>query len=247
MDKVIIVTGSTKGIGYGIAKHFDQLGATVILNSRSAVSSDFLAASGFDNKCQHFQCDVTVPSACRYFLNKIASDFGKIDHIVCNVGSGKSAEPGQETFKHWDDSLRINLRSVTSLVEALEPELLADLESICCISSICGINVIAGAPIPYSVSKAALNFYIKSISKILQKSDVRINAVAPGNVMFSGSTWEKKMMEDPDKVQRETLDSVAMNRFGNADEISKAVEFLLSTKSSFITGQTLVVDGGQVV
>jgi len=91
--------------------------------------------------------------------------------------------------------------------------------------------------------------YVPSIliSKILQKSDVRINAVAPGNIMFSGSTWEKKMMEDPDKVQRETLDNVAMNRFGNVDEISKAVEFLLTTDSNFITGQTLVVDGGQVV
>ena len=116
---------------------------------------------------------------------------------------------------------------------------------IVCISSIAGIDR-TGAPVPYSIAKAAINMYVKGMSKHLASQGIRINAVAPGNIMFGGSVWEKKMKKNPNRVKKILTEEVSLKRFGSPDEIGNLVTFLASPVSSFITGQIIIADGGQV-
>ena len=116
---------------------------------------------------------------------------------------------------------------------------------IICISSICGCEVIPNAPITYSVAKAALNSYVKGISRPLAENNININAIAPGNLIFEGSVWEEKLKNDKIGVLEMLKKEVILNRFGTPEEISNFVIFLLSSFSSFSTGKTFIVDGGQ--
>ena len=102
-----------------------------------------------------------------------------------------------------------------------------------------------GAPVTYSVAKSALNAYVKNISRPLAKLGIRINAVVPGNIIFEGSVWTKKLSENPQDVEKMLKNEVAMQRFGKPQEIANFVVFLCSEKSSFATGSLFVVDGGQ--
>ncbi len=108
-----------------------------------------------------------------------------------------------------------------------------------------GLEVL-GAPITYSVAKAALNSYVKSISKPLAKQGIRINAVAPGNIFFEGSVWEKKLDKNPDYVRKMLEEQVALHRFGRPEEIADFVTFLTSSRCTFATGEIFVIDGGQL-
>ena len=117
--------------------------------------------------------------------------------------------------------------------------------TIVCISSICGVENL-GAPVGYQVAKAALNMYVKSIAKQLALSNIRINAIAPGNLMFEGSTWELKVKENRKNILDIISREVALKRFGKPKDISNFVVFLSSKFSSFATGEIFVIDGGQV-
>ena len=167
-----------------------------------------------------------------------------MDILVCNVGSGKAVPTGKETIRDWENMFSLNFYSSINLIKFAENELKKTKGSIICISSIAGVET-TNAPITYSVAKSALNSYVKNTSKRLSKYNIRINAVAPGNIIFNGSTWETKMKNNPSKVKKMLKDNVSMNRFGTTNEISNLVTFLSSEMASFITGSIYVVDGGQ--
>ena len=116
---------------------------------------------------------------------------------------------------------------------------------IICISSICGHEIIKGAPLTYSAAKAALNHYIKGISWALSKENIRINGVSPGNIIFDGSAWERKLAKQKKETQDMLDNNVPMNRFGTSSEVASVVGFLSSPESSFMTGSVIIVDGGQ--
>lgn len=132
------------------------------------------------------------------------------------------------------------------MVEAATEPLSRCAGTIVCVSSICGMEVIPGAPVTYSVAKSALNSYVKGSSRPLAKRNIRINAVAPGNVLFPGSTWEEKLQADSEAVQSMLDAQVSQGRLGTAEDIANAVVYLVSDKASFVTGTILTVDGGQL-
>jgi 3-oxoacyl-[acyl-carrier protein] reductase len=113
------------------------------------------------------------------------------------------------------------------------------------VSSICGLSVL-GAPIAYSAAKAALNSYVRGISVVLALDGVRIVGLAPGNVLFPGSTWDHKLKVDEKAVQRMLEANVPMRRLGSVSEIANVAAFLCSPKASFMTGTVVTVDGGQI-
>jgi NAD(P)-dependent dehydrogenase (short-subunit alcohol dehydrogenase family) len=117
--------------------------------------------------------------------------------------------------------------------------------SIVCISSICGVEHIPGAPITYSVAKNALNAYIKFASFPLAKKGIKINGVVPGNINFPGSVWEKKLKENPREVKKMIKDSVPLNKLGSPLDIANLVTFLSSSENKFSTGSLFYSDGGQ--
>jgi NAD(P)-dependent dehydrogenase (short-subunit alcohol dehydrogenase family) len=116
---------------------------------------------------------------------------------------------------------------------------------IICISSICGVEIIKNSPLGYSIAKSAINNYVKGMSCILAEKGISINAVAPGNVMFQGSLWYKKIKDNPINTKKYLKENVPMNKFALIEDIFGVIRILLSQESNFITGCTYIVDGGQ--
>ena len=145
----------------------------------------------------------------------------------------------------WEEMFMSNFYSATNVIESATDSLEKSKGSVVCISSICGIEEIPGAPIEYSVAKAALNSYVKLASKKLGRKGIRINAVAPGNIIFKNSVWDLKMRENSNSVKQMLNNEVPLNRLGNPDEISNLVVWLASDEASFVTGSIMVADGGQ--
>jgi 3-oxoacyl-[acyl-carrier protein] reductase len=116
--------------------------------------------------------------------------------------------------------------------------------SIVLIASIVGLESV-NAPLPYSAAKAALISYAKNLGREVARRGVRVNAVAPGNVLFDGGSWARKLAENPDRVRQYIDREVPAGRFGAPAEIADLVAFLASDRATFITGACMVVDGGQ--
>jgi 3-oxoacyl-[acyl-carrier protein] reductase len=240
--KRVLVSGSTAGIGLAIARAFAAEHASVAVNGRDEARLDSVAK---EMGALAVAADVAKASDAQTAAAGIKSAWGTLDILVCNVGNGRSVPPGSETPDEWERMLSLNLFSATNLVEACLPLFPESGGAIVCISSICGVETL-GAPVAYSAAKAALHAFVSGIARPLAARNIRINAVAPGNIHFPGGTWEHLLAEDEPKV-RSMLDSqVAMKRFGRPEEIADAVLFLASDKASFITGSVLVADGGQV-
>lgn len=242
--KTVFISGSSNGIGFGIAKKLSDKGYAVIVNGRNEkrVAN---AVTQLNDLCYGLVGDVTDTGELTEIKKEIKERSGIIYAIVPNVGSGRSAPPGKEDLADWQKSLSINFYSTIKTIYSLKDLLDDKSSSIVCISSICGSHRVDGAPITYSVAKAALNFFVKCSAQSLADEGIRINAIAPGNIFFPGSSWEEKMKESKEKVN-EMLDiKVPLKRFGTPDEIGELVAYLLSDAATFITGSIITVDGGQ--
>lgn len=241
--KTALVTGSSKGLGKAIAQALHREGCQVVLNGRDSAALQPLVKE-MGERVVAIAADVGNPSSCQDLVKRAEQKFGQIDVLVCNVGSGRSVPPGQENLAEWNRVLSVNLTSATNMVEAATDSLARTHGSIVCISSICGIEAL-GAPVTYSAAKAALNAYVRGIARPLGQRGVRINALAPGNLIFEGSVWEKKQKENKAAVNDMLEREVALRRLGKPEEIADFVLFLASPRSAFATGAVFVVDGGQ--
>ena len=240
--KVALVTGSSRGIGRGIAQALYDEGCQVILNGRDA---DTLSQSARPFGGHYVVGDVCIPEQARMVVDVARKLSGKIDIVVANVGSGASVPPGTESSAEWGRMLNLNLESAVNTISAAREALARSKGAALCVSSICGLSVL-GAPIAYSAAKAALNSYVRGISAVLAQDGVRIVGLAPGNVVFPGSTWERKLKADEGAVQRMLETNVPMQRLGSVQEIANVAAFLCSPKASFMTGTVVTVDGGQI-
>ena len=236
---VILISGSTSGIGKAIATRFIDEGYIVLQNSRNSIPPEEIIGQ------KHYVADVTSSSQCMGLISQILKDFGRLDVLVANVGSGKeiSAEiQAPERLMHF---LNLNLFSATNLISASLNALKETKGNVVAVSSICGHLPSTSAPVEYAVAKASLNSYIKSLAYKYSGDRIRFNAVAPGNVLFTGSTWEKKLIDDELLTKEYIQDNVPLNNFISMEEVASAVHFLASPMSSNTTGTIFTIDGGQ--
>ncbi len=242
--KTALVTGSSRGIGRAIAEVLHGEGCRVVLNGRT---SEDLASTASDMPGTVVVTgDVTRPEEARRIVAEGTTALGRLDILVCNVGSGQSVPPGDETHEEWLRVFALNLWSTTNVVEAAREALAASCGVIVCVSSICGIEVVPGAPVTYSAAKAALHAYVRGIARPLGKQGVRINAVAPGNILFDGSMWSRKLAEDAGAVQKMLERDVALAHLGTPRDVAELVAYLVSSRASLATGGVWTIDGGQV-
>ena len=238
-SKTIFVTASSSGIGFSLAKGYLEKNYNVIINGKN--KKKLIKASKKLNKCDYIVGDMTNIKIIKKVLNLIRKKYKSIDILIANLGNSDF----KKNNKNFSHSLKYNLLSTINLVENAK-KILKSKSKIICISSICGTEIIKGAPIGYSVSKAALNFYIKSISRELAIDGISINGILPGNIMFKGSTWEKKMKRNKIKIKKYIKENVPTNSFGTIDDIFN-VCYLISESSGYISGSLFKIDGGQTL
>ena len=242
--KTALVTGSSRGIGKAIAEVLHSEGCRVALNGRKV--DDLTSTAAKLPGAVAVAGDVTRPEEARRMVAEVTAALGRLDILVCNVGGGRSVPPGDETHEEWQRVFALNLWSTTNTVEAAREALAASRGSIVCVSSISGLEVVPGAPVTYSAAKAALHAYVRGMARPLGKQGVRINAVAPGNIVFEGSVWSRKLAEDAGAVQKMLERDVALARLGTPREVAELVAYLASPRAGFATGGVWTLDGGQV-
>ena len=248
-QKSAFIAGSSRGIGLSIARAFLQEGARVVITGRNTESLEIASASligewGVDSVLS-VSGDLTDPKDIRDAIDRTISVFGGIDAIVANVGSGIARGGWDLSLNDWQSVLEVNLLGSMALASAVLPHLIARRGgTLTFISSIAGCEAI-DAPMTYGVAKAAVQSAMKSLSRLVGPQGVRVNVVAPGNVLFPGGSWERKLAERREFFEQYIQSEVPLLRFGRPEEIADAVVFLASERASFITGACLVVDGGQ--
>ncbi len=243
-NKKVLVGGGSRGIGAAIARQFLASGAEIAIAARNAAGLE-AAAHALGEACTPYVADLTDPAECDHLVKALESKWGRLDVLITCAGSGASVPPGTETPAEWTRVVEINLFTATNLISAATPLLArAAPSSIVCISSICGMEFL-GAPVTYSAAKAALLMAVKGLARPLAEQNIRINAISPGNIFFSGGTWDKKLQEAPEKVRAMLATQVPQHRLGTPEDIAQATVFLASPQAGFITGANLAVDGGQ--
>lgn len=243
-DKRVLVTGSSRGVGRAIATYFHAAGCKVALNGRGG--ADLEQAKVELKGALAVPGDMSLPEQAERVVEEVVSRHGQLDVLVCNVGGGRSVPPGAETPEEWHRMFALNLWSVTNTVAAARRYLALTKGTIVCISSICGLEVIPGAPLTYSAAKSALHSYVRGMARPLGKDGVRINAVALGNMLFEGSVWARKLREEPEQVEAMLTQNVALSKLGSPAEAAEIVGYLASRRAAFVTGAVWVVDGGQI-
>ena len=193
--KVIFITGSSSGIGFELAKKFLDLGFEILINSNNM--RNLKKASKFLNNCKYFFGDVTNAKSLEKIFNQIKKEYKKIDFLICNYGNS-NFNNNHLDFEH---AFKNNFFTTVNTISYSLPILKENKSKIICISSVCGVEVIKNAPLGYSVAKSAVNNYVKGISNMLAERGISINAIAPGNVMFKGSLWEKKIKDNVTKTK----------------------------------------------
>ena len=253
-NQSVLITGSGSGIGRGIAEGFIKEKALVIFTGRDEralenTASEFSNLYGKD-KILYFLGDLQLPDTLQSLNNFITNKAGGLNHLVCNIGSGKSVPPLDEDVSEFQRMLDINLLNAVGIVNQFFPLLEKSVSkdgcfpSITFVGSICGVETL-GCPVAYASAKSGLVSYAKNISFPMGKKGIRVNVVSPGNIMFPGSTWEKKIAEDPKKVEAMLKNEVPLQCFGNIEDVANTIVFLASECAKFVNGANWVVDGGQ--
>jgi 3-oxoacyl-[acyl-carrier protein] reductase len=163
-----------------------------------------------------------------------------------NVGDGRSVPDALPNDEQWQKTWNSNFESALQTARIFLPMLKKSKGSLLFVSSITGMEAF-GAPTDYSTAKSAIIALAKNMARKLGPEGVRVNVIAPGNVYFEGGSWDEKIQQDEKRVDEIIKSTVPMNRFATPQEIADSAVFLCSDRASFVTGTTLVVDGGQTV
>jgi 3-oxoacyl-[acyl-carrier protein] reductase len=237
----VLVGGASRGIGRSIALAFAAGGADVAICARGP---DGLRAAEAElkrhgTKVVGLSCDLGDEAQVAGFVNDAAKALGGVDVLVNNAsGLGmKDDESG------WQASVTIDLLATARATRAAIPLLEQSQGSVINISSISGLKAVPRT-LPYAAIKAALINYTMGQGLALAPKRIRVNAIAPGSIEFPGGVWESRKTSDPE-LYRRTLDRIPWGRLGSPEEIAKVALFLASDLASWVTGQTIVVDGGQ--
>ncbi|NLL72658.1 MAG: 3-oxoacyl-[acyl-carrier-protein] reductase [Clostridiales bacterium] len=239
--KVALVTGASRGIGREVALTLSSHGCTVIINyngSKEKAEKLLDEIKINQNKGIIYQADVSDFEAVKQMVSDIRDEFGRIDILVNNAGITRDNLILRMKEEEFDDVVNINLKGVFNCVRHVSPLMLKQRQGrIINISSVVGIRGNAGQS-NYSASKAGVIGLTKSLAKEMGLRGITVNAVAPGYINTDMTEDLKQEWKDQIKEQ------VPLKRFGEASDVANAVAFLASDYSSYITGQTIQVDGG---
>lgn len=241
--KVAIVTGDTKGLGYGMAIKLANHGADIVVVSRTPEDCDRVAAEieGMDRKALACPTDVSKKDQVDNLVKCTMEKFGKIDILVNNAGVGITKLSTKVTEEEWDKVVDIDLKGVFLVAQAVSRVMInQNAGNIINIASLGGI-ISSSRLVPYMAAKAGVIHMTKGLAVEWAKYNIRVNGVAPGYVR----TPMTEEVVNNEKVYKALTGLTPMKRLGTVDEIANVVMFLASDASSYITGETIIADGGR--
>ncbi|KAA0909816.1 SDR family oxidoreductase [Aquicoccus porphyridii] len=244
--KVVVVTGSSRGIGRAIAEVFARQGARVVVSSRTAEActpvAEAIRNAGGDALV--VPCHIGKKQDLRQLVDKTIETWGRIDVLVCNAAINPVYGPMSDlTDEAFDKIMGTNVRSTWQLCEMVLPGMAANGGgAVVILSSIAGLrgNAVIGA---YGMSKAAEAALARNLAVEWGPKNIRVNALAPGLVKtdFARALWE-----DPERLAR-AENQTPLRRIGTPEDIAGVALFLATDASAYVTGQTIVADGGEVI
>lgn len=234
--KTALVTGAARGIGLAATELFLERGWQVAMVDRDG--DELAAASGSLQGVHPIVADVSIPEQVEQMRDQALSRFGRIDALVNNAGVALFSRAPSVSFEQWREVMATNLDGVFLCTQALTPALAETKGAIVNIASISGLRA-STLRVAYGTSKAAVIHLTKQYAAELGEMGIRVNCIAPGPVRT-----KLAMAVHAPEIIAAYYDAIPLNRYGEAREIAEGIVFLCSENASFVTGQTLAVDGG---
>ncbi len=242
-DKVAIITGAARGIGFSIAEMLSEHGATSIIIdlNKATVDAAVQQIDDMGNRAIGFTADVTNSEEIASIFKKIHKEFGKIDILINNAGITKDGLLMKMKESDWDAVINVNLKGTFICTQKVCRYMMKNRSGVILnIASVIGLMGNAGQA-NYAASKGGIIAFTKSSAKEFSSRNIRVNAIAPGFIQT----------EMTDKLPREVIDNylavIPLSRMGTAKDVANLCVFLASKEASYITGQTIQVDGGLIM
>jgi 3-oxoacyl-[acyl-carrier protein] reductase len=245
-DKVVIVTGASRGIGKAMALGFATEGAKLSICGRTQATLEEAANEIRSLGAEVFArtADVTRSGDVETFVRETVERYGQIHVLINNVGGSRWTPTREISDAEWHELLDVNLVSAARMSRAVIPMMQKQGGGvIIMISSIYGRE--SGGHMTYNAAKAAEISMAKSLARELAPYNIRVNSVAPGSILFPGGGWDRRMKADPETIAAFVKSDMPLGRFGKPEEIADVVVFLASERASLVTGACINVDGCQ--
>ena len=246
--KVAIVTGGSRGLGFASARALVGEGCHVAICARGKerlekAAGELRAAAQPSVEVLTLAADVSIAADVTHVVETTVDHFGGLDILVNNVGLGRGGSIEATSDEVWHEAFDQTLYPTIRASRAALPHLRQGGGVIIIVSSIFGRE--AGGRMTYNALKAAQISLTKSLAQQLAQDRIRVVGVAPGSILFPGGSWHRRQQADPDGIAEFLRRELPFGRFGRAEEVGDVVAFLASPRASWISGTTVVVDGGQ--